>query len=854
MTVTIPVKTQYDGSGFAQAERDAKRAQQAAVQATRAQLAEHRKALQLTRQLDKELAGPGGKANFAQQIAQQTAASFGAIAVMQQMAGFTTDYTAKALEAAVANERLSTATNNMAASFGASGDAITEAVQRASEYTIKQTDAMQAANQAMLLGVAKSPAEFEKLTRVAVALGRAMGQDSKKSIEDMTIGLGRQSKLILDNLGLMVSAEKANEKYAAAIGKTVDELTDAEKKQAFINEALAQGEAKVAALGNSGLDTAGKIERLNSRLADFQSAFGGAILAVSDGSGVLNTIDPILSGATDALEEFADKSKAMNKLRDDAYKGREGLKALEDGADSAMAVINPLGLAIEKATNYIGQQIFNADALAKTQADLAATQTKAGDTAEDQADGEEKSAEAMKEAAKAAEELAKRLEAAQQARKGVAADLLDITDKATKDTAAAWDDYFKEEQGLWKDHSKAVEKINADSEKERVKIQKDLAKELSDIDKNLAKDLAKEDKNLARDLAKIKRDSEREISRRVQDQAREERKTRRQQQIDLKGDQRLFNFEMRQLAAEGEFNAILAAKERRAIEQQIAAEKSAEDTRQRDEDNRVEIQRMRQDAADQLAERQAQAEERKQELRDQAEERRQEAIEQAAEEEARRQEELAQALADEQASYEERLQALRENRDAKLAQIEETKNESLAKLAEELTQSKDLTREEMEATVKIAEELGPEVGAAYAEGINDGFERNLRINEMANAALGGGGTRPGRGGTVNPAHPTTATSIGQASPPRQNMNSIYGFASGGGFTVGGFGGTDSQLVQFLATPGERVSISPPGGQAININVNGPGGRELAAIMQRHVEAGLQEYHDSVIVPWSNGAS
>lgn len=33
-----------------------------------------------------------------------------------------------------------------------------------------------------------------------------------------------------------------------------------------------------------------------------------------------------------------------------------------------------------------------------------------------------------------------------------------------------------------------------------------------------------------------------------------------------------------------------------------------------------------------------------------------------------------------------------------------------------------------------------------------------------------------------------------------------GYASGGEFTVGGHGGTDSQLVQFLATPGERVSV------------------------------------------------
>jgi hypothetical protein len=40
-----------------------------------------------------------------------------------------------------------------------------------------------------------------------------------------------------------------------------------------------------------------------------------------------------------------------------------------------------------------------------------------------------------------------------------------------------------------------------------------------------------------------------------------------------------------------------------------------------------------------------------------------------------------------------------------------------------------------------------------------------------------------------------------------------GYATGGAFTVGGAGGTDSQMVKFKATPGERVTIQTPGQQA-----------------------------------------
>lgn len=41
-------------------------------------------------------------------------------------------------------------------------------------------------------------------------------------------------------------------------------------------------------------------------------------------------------------------------------------------------------------------------------------------------------------------------------------------------------------------------------------------------------------------------------------------------------------------------------------------------------------------------------------------------------------------------------------------------------------------------------------------------------------------------------------------------NSVRHFAGGGGFMVGGGGGTDSQLVQFMASPNERVTIETPG--------------------------------------------
>lgn len=80
---------------------------------------------------------------------------------------------------------------------------------------------------------------------------------------------------------------------------------------------------------------------------------------------------------------------------------------------------------------------------------------------------------------------------------------------------------------------------------------------------------------------------------------------------------------------------------------------------------------------------------------------------------------------------------------------------------------------------------------------------------------------------------------------------IPGFASGGSFEVGGQGGTDSQLVAFRATPGERVRVSTPGQSqgaagmvfAPTTNINGVGltAEQLAPILRRNTKETIQAF-------------
>lgn len=92
----------------------------------------------------------------------------------------------------------------------------------------------------VLLKTENGVTNLGKVLDITSRAARATGQSEEYIREKFINGLRLQSKLRLDDIGVTVNATEANEKYAKSIGKTAAALTDAEKKQAFLTEALSQ--------------------------------------------------------------------------------------------------------------------------------------------------------------------------------------------------------------------------------------------------------------------------------------------------------------------------------------------------------------------------------------------------------------------------------------------------------------------------------------------------------------------------------------------------------------------------------------------------------------------------------------
>lgn len=87
-----------------------------------------------------------------------------------------------------------------------------------------------------------------RMTEVAKKASLALGRDMSDSMDRLTKGIVKTQPELLDELGIMTRMIPAQQEYARQIGKTIGSLTDFEKRQAFANAVLAEGEKKFGAI------------------------------------------------------------------------------------------------------------------------------------------------------------------------------------------------------------------------------------------------------------------------------------------------------------------------------------------------------------------------------------------------------------------------------------------------------------------------------------------------------------------------------------------------------------------------------------------------------------------------------
>lgn len=244
-------------------------------------------------------------------------------------------------------EGFKSAFNILATESGKNPISFIQELRTATSGLISDTQLYQRANQALLLNV---PADlFVQSAAAATKLGKAMGVDAANGLESLSLGLGRQSRLYLDNLGIVVSATEAYKKFADANNLNADALTDSEKRAAFFAEALEKLRSKAESLPEP-FDTAGNaMQRLsaaqeNARASQLElfNSNETLIKGLNELRGAIPAIQPTMEALTTASASISGSflNAAAAALRYAEVLGGSTFRAAVAGATDLVAGFN----------------------------------------------------------------------------------------------------------------------------------------------------------------------------------------------------------------------------------------------------------------------------------------------------------------------------------------------------------------------------------------------------------------------------------------------------------------------------------------------------------------------------------
>ena len=239
-----------------------------------------------------EVNSAGGQAAFSFQDVALGATKVAAAVVAIGMAA------KKAFEFGAEGAQISSlglASKKLAASYGTSMNDIVDSVKKASFNTITEYDAMKSANLAMTMGVSANADEIGNLLQIAMMRARAFGLTTEEAFDRITVGIGRRSTKVLDDLGFNI------------IGAT--------SVQDLFNQVLEQGNKELADMGGLTMDVSSAYQRVGTVYKDFfnqiKEGAGYGLLPVMASGKEVENIQKERAAVESAYGSWEEYSKAM---------------------------------------------------------------------------------------------------------------------------------------------------------------------------------------------------------------------------------------------------------------------------------------------------------------------------------------------------------------------------------------------------------------------------------------------------------------------------------------------------------------------------------------------------------------
>ncbi len=244
----------------------------------------------------------------------------------------------RALEESMNTTNMIQGLDQLSAASGRALGSLAKSVAAATDGAVSLREAMQATAQATAAGISGS--QFIKLAEGAKNAADVLGRSVPDALNRITLGISKTEARLLDELGIFVKVQDANEKYARSLGVTAESLTLVQRKAAFTNEALTQLETKFSEAtvpANPYNKLAASLENLaQSTLAFINETLAPIAKYLSEHSGVLTAIVSalVINLTTRAIPALTNWQKS---LIDTANIAASSAAKMRDAFDHAFA-------------------------------------------------------------------------------------------------------------------------------------------------------------------------------------------------------------------------------------------------------------------------------------------------------------------------------------------------------------------------------------------------------------------------------------------------------------------------------------------------------------------------------------
>lgn len=191
---------------------------------------------------------PGGTGASARDFAQEAQGLGGLVRLYATYAAniFAVGAAFRALSNAMDTTNMVKGLDQLGAASGMALGSLSKRLVDVTDGAISLREAMESVAKASSSGMSSD--NILRMGKVAKQASQALGVDMADAVNRITRGITKLEPELLDEIGIFTRVDSASRAYAKSIDKSVDSLTDFEKRMAFANAVLEEGERKFSAI------------------------------------------------------------------------------------------------------------------------------------------------------------------------------------------------------------------------------------------------------------------------------------------------------------------------------------------------------------------------------------------------------------------------------------------------------------------------------------------------------------------------------------------------------------------------------------------------------------------------------